>query len=98
MAAPPPGVWLHVIYPEAIAWARARCLPSRATRGPRPLQAAEEPRSSRLRSILLRGAIKKEEMLADDYGEGRLIDWIQRGHRLDDAMRIAASYGHQGAA
>ncbi len=37
-------------------------------------------------------------LLADDYGEGRIIDWIRTGHRIEDAIRIAASYGHQAAA
>lgn len=38
-------------------------------------------------------------LLADEYrpGEGRLIDWIRQGKHLDDAERIARSYGEQGA-
>ncbi|MBA2243575.1 MAG: hypothetical protein H0W11_01340 [Gemmatimonadetes bacterium] len=37
-------------------------------------------------------------LLADDYGEGRIIDWIHAGDRIEDALRIAASFGHQAAA
>ena len=36
-------------------------------------------------------------LLSDDYGEGRLIDWIWEGRRLAEVERIARSYGEQGA-
>lgn len=37
-------------------------------------------------------------LLSDDYGQGRVIDWIREGRKVDEAMRIARSYGIQGAA
>jgi hypothetical protein len=37
-------------------------------------------------------------LLSADYGDGRIIDWVAEGRRLDDAVRIARSYGIQGAA
>lgn len=36
-------------------------------------------------------------LLSRDYGNGRIIEWIHSGHRLDAAERIARSYGHQTA-
>jgi hypothetical protein len=37
-------------------------------------------------------------LLSDDHGDGRLIDWIVENRRIEDAERIARSYGVQGAA
>ncbi len=37
-------------------------------------------------------------LLSDDYGDGRIIDWIYKDIRIDDAMAIARSYGQQEAA
>jgi len=37
-------------------------------------------------------------LLSDDYGDGRLIDWIRKGRNIPEAVRIARSFGVQGAA
>ena len=36
-------------------------------------------------------------LMSDDYGPGRLIDWLHEDRNVDEVIRIAASYGIQGA-
>jgi len=36
-------------------------------------------------------------LLSDDFGGGRLIDWIREGRAVDEAVRIARGWGAQGA-
>jgi len=37
-------------------------------------------------------------LLSEDYGDGRLIDWVREGRNIPEVIRIARSYGVQGAA
>jgi hypothetical protein len=37
-------------------------------------------------------------LLSDDYGPGRLIDWLREGRDAAEVLRIASGYGEQAAA